>query len=325
MGISIMQAATGEAVSSERKANSLVPLDTLAATIKASIAAGDKALDKAEQHYKSAGLYLVEARDRLPTERPGLLFTGFIRNVCRMGTARAYELIAIAEGRTTLEEVRAKTNERVKKHRAAPKDDFPLRNGQPAVNTGSSGPTEDDCDDCNNDSERWERSLGNIAGDAISIEAFWTKEFGEEWENFEVPSTAVTLAKQAAKAWTELAASLPPRIDRLGRSRFIGIVSASIVMAFQNLIDTIVVHPTGYKQPYEIDVYGRESAYLGINLFPAGKSVEEILVEEGVSPEHRAAALAANGRGQVQRGNTRQQLHLEPLGRSFHASSGALR
>jgi pantothenate kinase len=38
----------------------------------------------------------------------------------------------------------------------------------------------------------------------------------------------------------------------------------------------------------------------------ATASMEEILIEEGVSVEHRAAALSANPGGQVQRGNTCQ-------------------
>jgi hypothetical protein len=217
MGDFFMRAAMGETVSA--KATALVPLGTLSGLVKASIAAGDKALDKAEQHYKSAGLYLIEARERLPIEEPGKRFTAYIVGECRMKPSRAYELIAIAEGRLTLEEIRAKKNESSKaahaKTRAAAKSGFPLNSGKPqqqqAKRFAHSEPTENDCDDCNNDSERWERSLGNVAGDAISLCSFWTREFGEEWENFEVPSTAVTLAKQAAKAWAELAANLTKR------------------------------------------------------------------------------------------------------------------
>jgi hypothetical protein len=94
-----------------------------------------------------------------------------------------------------------------------------------------------------------------------------------------------------------------------------------MAMAFQNLIDTIVVQPTGYKKPYEIDVYGRESAYLGINLFPAGaKSLEKILIDEGVSAEDRVAALSANSRGQVQRGNTCQEVRSKPAAVLFMAT-----
>src|SRR6266516_3971451 len=37
--------------------------------------------------------------------------------------------------------------------------------------------------------------------------------------------------------------------------------------AFHNLIERIVVHPTGYREPYEISVYGRLSAIVGVDLF----------------------------------------------------------
>jgi hypothetical protein len=208
-----MQAATDERISA--KATGLVPLGTLSGLVKASIAAGDKALDKAEQHYKSAGMYLLEAKKRLPVEQPGKMFGASIVGECRMSTSRAYELIAIAEGRLTLEEIRAKKNESSKaahaKTRAAAKSGFPLNSGKTKSQQQTPGPTEDDCDDCDNAEQRWERSLGNVAGDAISLCSFWTREFGEEWENVEVPSTAVTLAKQAAKAWAELAANLTKR------------------------------------------------------------------------------------------------------------------
>jgi hypothetical protein len=68
-------------------------------------------------------------------------------------------------------------------------------------------PIQEPCTDCDTPEQFWERSLGNLAGDAISMRAFWNREFGE-WEKFEVPSSLVTLAKQAAKVWTELAADL---------------------------------------------------------------------------------------------------------------------
>jgi hypothetical protein len=53
----------------------------------------------------------------------------------------------------------------------------------------------------------WQRSLGNLAGDSISMEAFWKRQFGD-WEKFEVTSDLVTLAEQAAEAWNKVAAKL---------------------------------------------------------------------------------------------------------------------
>jgi hypothetical protein len=55
--------------------------------------------------------------------------------------------------------------------------------------------------------KRWQRSLGYLAGDAIAMRAAWKRELGD-WEKFDCPSDLVTLAKQAAQAWTELAANL---------------------------------------------------------------------------------------------------------------------
>ena len=199
-----MQAATSE--TAPAKATNVVPLDTLARLIIASLAAGDKALDKAEQHYKATGIHLLEAKLRLPIERPGLIFTGFIKNVCGLGLSRAYECIRIAEGKTSLEEIRTKGRERAVRHAAK------NRAARDCVsNAKSPPPTLDTSDSCNNSAERWERSLSNVAGELISLRAFWTREFGEEWETFGVPSAAVTLAKQAAKEWTELAADLTKR------------------------------------------------------------------------------------------------------------------
>lgn len=73
-----------------------------------------------------------------------------------------------------------------------------------------SGPTQELCTDCGTTEEHWQRSLGNLAGDAISMREFWTREFGE-WKEFEVSSSLVTLAKQAARVWIELAADLTKR------------------------------------------------------------------------------------------------------------------
>jgi len=53
--------------------------------------------------------------------------------------------------------------------------------------------------------------------------------------------------------------------------------------AFHNLIERVVVHPTEYRAPYEVSVYGRLSAIMGVDLFPTMRSNKEILAEEGLS------------------------------------------
>jgi site-specific DNA recombinase len=39
--------------------------------------------------------------------------------------------------------------------------------------------------------------------------------------------------------------------------------------AFRTLVDSIVVHPTGFGQPYEFTPYGRLGALMGVDLFPS--------------------------------------------------------
>jgi hypothetical protein len=91
-------------------------------------------------------------------------------------------------------------------------------------------------------------------------------------------------------------------VEKLHEALTAKTVDPEVVSAFRNLLDCIVVQPTGYRQPYVVDAYGRLSAIMGVNLFPTARSSQEILVEEGV--KCASAAIAANQTGQVQRGNT---------------------
>jgi ParB-like nuclease domain len=75
-------------------------------------------------------------------------------------------------------------------------------------NNAAISPAESDAEE-ESDEQRWQWSLSTNAGDAIAMRAFWQKEFGN-WKGFDVPSSLVTLAKQAAKAWAELVRELAP-------------------------------------------------------------------------------------------------------------------
>jgi hypothetical protein len=87
-----------------------VPLDALGRDIVARIEAGDKARGRADDMYNSAGLQLIEARARVPD------FSVFLRDHCNgLSRSRAYELIAIAEGKA--EEVRSKNRTRDRRRR----------------------------------------------------------------------------------------------------------------------------------------------------------------------------------------------------------------
>jgi len=78
---------------------------------------------------------------------------------------------------------------------------------EPAKEIVAADPIQEECADCDGPEEFWVRSLGNILGDVLSIRAMWTKLY-PGWEKFEIPSSHVTLAKQAAKELNQLASEL---------------------------------------------------------------------------------------------------------------------
>jgi hypothetical protein len=104
-----------------------VPLDAIGREIKARVDAGDKAFARAEDQYRSAGLYLIQAKRRIEQTRE-MTWPDFLAQYCRLGKSRANELIAIADGRTTLAATRAKTRKRVGAYRRR-MGSRPLRNG----------------------------------------------------------------------------------------------------------------------------------------------------------------------------------------------------
>jgi hypothetical protein len=94
----------------------LVPQDVnlelaeLGEEIAADIAAGDAAKEEAEHHYRCAGINLVGAKKQAAN------FEAFLHQH-GISKSRAYELIAIAEGRSTPKDIREKANARKKRHR----------------------------------------------------------------------------------------------------------------------------------------------------------------------------------------------------------------
>jgi site-specific DNA recombinase len=54
-------------------------------------------------------------------------------------------------------------------------------------------------------------------------------------------------------------------------------------MAFGNILDCVIVHPTAYDAPYDISLYARLSAVMGgVDLFPVSRSTQEIIAAEGL-------------------------------------------
>ena len=81
--------------------------------IVAHITAGDQAKDKAVEHYKAAGLLLLDVSK---TTSQG--FHDFYAPPRGLRASRAYELMQMAGGRKTVEQIRADTKKRVDRHRA---------------------------------------------------------------------------------------------------------------------------------------------------------------------------------------------------------------
>ena len=96
-------------------------------TIKVHIAKGDQAREKATQHYIAAGQHLKT----LKAAHTGSWaeWEKILKDKIGIGKSRASELMLIADGTKTVEEVAAATTERSKKHRAL----SPLRNGETAA------------------------------------------------------------------------------------------------------------------------------------------------------------------------------------------------
>ena len=102
----------------------------LARRVKVLIEKGDRATEKAEQFYKAAGIHIKQIKEQSLDN-----WETIVREQCNIGRSRAYELMAIADGKTTLEKVRAGSNERKKVHRAK-SESVPERT-EPTHATGS--------------------------------------------------------------------------------------------------------------------------------------------------------------------------------------------
>jgi hypothetical protein len=155
--------------------------------IKAHIARGDKAKDKADQHYIAAGQHLKALKEQ--HEGSWAEWEALLKEKIGIGKSRASELMQIADGRKTVHDIRAITAERTRKARLS----SPLRSGEDL-------PTEDDPGD--DDQTVWRRGLAYRAKEAIGHAAF------EDWSGFTVDSELIQAAELAAEAWNRTAAYL---------------------------------------------------------------------------------------------------------------------
>jgi hypothetical protein len=97
-----------------------VPIAQLIKEIKTFVKKGDKAKDKSEQYYVAAGIHLRTLKSQAPNPAA---WEQLIKSRCGLSRSRAYDLIAIADGRKTVAELRLGTAERMRKHRSRPSRD----------------------------------------------------------------------------------------------------------------------------------------------------------------------------------------------------------
>ena len=97
-----------------------LPIGQLGSTIKAHMGMAEKYIGKCEEHYRSAGQHLIEAKRRiLENKEFAGDFKGFLMNCCNgLAEQRAYELIGVANGTQSVAAMRERSAESMRKSRA---------------------------------------------------------------------------------------------------------------------------------------------------------------------------------------------------------------
>jgi hypothetical protein len=194
--------------------------------IKAHIAKGDKAAEKAEQHYIAAGQHLAT----LKKEHAGTWaeWEALLKTIS-ISTGRASELMQIADGRKTVEQVRADTNRRKIGHRKIPS--FRNEENEPIEITN----------EAKIDAllRRAERARLCARFDGVPNEE------------------AIEAVRRAAEAWSELLARMapPPAKTRDGRCRWVkddgGRSKSGIPRADQEVGDCVARAQRPYREVHD--------------------------------------------------------------------------
>lgn len=179
---------------------SQLPVLVLCKTIKALVTKGDSAIAKGEQFYIAAGRHLAELKERRPRD---ISWAAYVEKKCKISRSRAAELIAIGDGRTTLQELRANNAKRQAKTKLGRKT--AVSNGRKRSYEMVDEP--DDDDEGQTPEERWQYSLANFCGDIIAMQSYWHKHF-DGWESFECPPHIQKLVKEAAAELTSITATI---------------------------------------------------------------------------------------------------------------------
>lgn len=103
------------------------PLDQVGTSAHAHYKAAEKAAGKSEEHYKAAGIYLKAAKLRV-LKTKGLTWERWLKDHCPISRSRADEVIAISDGRKTVEENRERAREGMKATRTKQAEEANRRN-----------------------------------------------------------------------------------------------------------------------------------------------------------------------------------------------------
>jgi hypothetical protein len=117
---------------SDRDRQAARPEHPLVSAIKAHIAKGDKATEKAEQHYIAAGQHLKTLKES--NTGTWAEWKALLKTKIGISTGRASELMQIADGRKTVEQIRDNATKRVRRLRSGSS----LRNEESAGNPAAS-------------------------------------------------------------------------------------------------------------------------------------------------------------------------------------------
>jgi hypothetical protein len=169
--------------------------ERLIENIKAHIERGDKAKDKSEQHYISAGQHLKALKETYHTWKKWEMI---LKRKVHISTGRASELMQIADGRKTVSELRSIDANKHKRLRSSGRPEEKRQTKR------QNGLTQEMI-------KTWDEILES-AQFIINARATWTKKY-RRWKQFEVTSDMVTLAKRATKAWEMMANDLKRRVS----------------------------------------------------------------------------------------------------------------
>jgi len=178
-------------------------------TINALITKLEHAERKVDEYQRAIGQHIAAIKEMRPGD-----WQQVIEAECKIKKSRAYELLRIGDGTKTVEETRAKTTERSRRHRA-----IPLRNGKktsttlvkvepsttnPAIDdqvwdSGPPGPSNEHPADARRRGFMWR------ASEAVRFARF------DDLAGLKVDEEMRKAVKDAADAWAELQVALAER------------------------------------------------------------------------------------------------------------------